>query len=185
MTACKGDPVESDDSGDDGGSGSDTVDTGPDIPPEWGPAEINLGPYNMRLVTVTDNSCTSTYEAGASVEVELTPGGGNVLLWDYVQLESRAEQLRASGQDQQTNDATGDGTPDCTIDTQVNGNGSLTGNTEFDLNMIVEKTGTGDYCGSEYIGYTLPCSDVFTALFTSALGGGGGGGGAGGGEEGG
>ena len=69
---------------------------------------------------------------------------------------------------------------------QANANGTLTSTTEFDLNLIVEKTGTGDYCGSEYLGYTLPCTDVISALFTSALGGGGGGGagGEGGGEGG-
>ena len=179
LSACKGDPIATD-TGDDDGGGADTSDTAPDIPPEWGPADLTFGPYNMRLIAVNQNTCTAEYTANATFEVEIIPAQGNVLLWDFVDLQSREDQMRANGLGESTVDPTGDGTPDCTVTTRVIGNGSRTSETEFDLNLTVERSGVGDYCGAEYTGYTLPCTDDFSALFTSALAGGGGGGAGGG-----
>ena len=65
-----GDPIATD-TGDDDGGGADTSDTAPDIPPEWGPADLAFGPYNMRLIAVNQNTCTAEYTANATFEVEI------------------------------------------------------------------------------------------------------------------
>jgi len=173
--ACNGDKNEVSDSGGDTPD-PDTGDTSDDTPPTWAVADISPGAYTMRLITVTDNSCTPEYATGNIYDVNVAPAGGRMMLMEYIELENREDQMRGAGVTQTTNDATGDGAPDCTIDIRANGQGTYTSNTEFDLSLIIERTGTGDYCGSEYIGYTLPCTDVFTGLFTAVGGGGGGGG---------